>query len=167
MVSVAVHRNGGVHGLQQGLPVYARQNEAPLVQGLGPLCGGPYAHCGERAAYAREEAALLGQCPGVGHYGEGVHLEAVVVVEAEGLVPYHPSVKYKSACLQPLPGPRMAAVQHGHVILLRHGVYRVEKAREVPLGVDVLLVPDQVSYGYPTPQSPSGCRAAPQPSENW
>ena len=33
----------------------------------------------------------------------------------------------------------MAAVQHGHVILLRHGVYRVEKASEVPLGVDVLL----------------------------
>lgn len=103
MVSVAVHRNGGVHCLQQGLPVYARQNEAPFVQGLGPFGGGPYAHCGERAAYAREEAALLGQCPRVGHYGEGVHLETVVVVKTERLMPYHPPVKYKSAGLQPLP----------------------------------------------------------------
>ena len=33
----------------------------------------------------------------------------------------------------------MAAVQHGHVVFPGHGVYRAEQAREVPLGVDVLL----------------------------
>lgn len=33
----------------------------------------------------------------------------------------------------------MAAVQHGHAVPLRHGVYRAEEAREVPLRVDVLL----------------------------
>ena len=33
----------------------------------------------------------------------------------------------------------MAAVQHRHVVFPGHGVYRVEQAREVPLGVDVLL----------------------------
>ena len=139
MVSVAVHRNGGVHCLKQRLPVYARQDEAPLVQGLGPLGGGPYAHCGERVAYAREEAAFLGQCPGVGHHGEGVHLETVVVVESEGLVPDDPPVQLEAARLQSLPRPRMAAVQHRHVVFPGHGVYRAEQAREVPLGVDVLL----------------------------
>ena len=102
MVSVAVHRNSGVHGLQQRPSVDAGEYEAPLVQGLGPFGGGPYAHGGERAAYAGEEAALLGQCPGIRHNGESVHLKAVVVVKAEGLVPYHPPVKYKSAGLQPL-----------------------------------------------------------------
>ena len=33
----------------------------------------------------------------------------------------------------------MAAVQHRHVVFPGHGVYRAEQAREVPLGVDVLL----------------------------
>ena len=88
---------------------------------------------------AREVAALLGQCSRVGHHSEGVHLEAVVVVESEGLVPDDPSVQLEAARLQSLPRPRMAAVQHGHVVFPGHGVYRAEQAREVPLGVDVLL----------------------------
>ena len=54
-------------------------------------------------------------------------------------MPYHPSVKLESAGLQPLPRPGVAAVQHGHAVPLRHGVYRAEEAREVPLRVDVLL----------------------------
>ena len=54
-------------------------------------------------------------------------------------MPYDPSVKLESAGLQPLPRPGVAAVQHGHAVPLRHGVYRAEEAREVPLRVDVLL----------------------------
>ena len=86
-----------------------------------------------------EVAALLGQCSRVGHHSEGVHLKAVVVVESEGLVPDDPPVQFEAARLQPLPRPRMAAVQHRHVVFPGHGVYSAEQAREVPLGVDVLL----------------------------
>ena len=88
---------------------------------------------------AREVAAFLRQCPRVGHHREGVHLEAVVVVKSEGLVPDDPSVQFEAARLQPLSRPRVAAVQHRHVVFPGHGVYRAEQAREVPLCVDVLL----------------------------
>ena len=88
---------------------------------------------------AREVAALLGQCPRVGHHCEGVHLQAVVVMKSEGFVPDDPPVQLEAARLQPLSRPRMATVQHRHVVFPGHGVYRAEQAREVPLRVDVLL----------------------------
>lgn len=36
--------------------------------------------------YRGEETALFGEGATITYYGEGVHLETVVVVEAEGLV---------------------------------------------------------------------------------
>ena len=54
-------------------------------------------------------------------------------------MPDDPPVQLEAARLQPLPRPRMATVQHGHAVFLSHGVYRAEQAREVPLGVNVLL----------------------------
>ena len=87
----------------------------------------------------REEAGLLGQGPGVGHHGEGVHLQAVVVVEAHGLVHSHAGVELEAGGLQALAGARVAGVQDRHVVLLGQRVDRGEQAREVGLGVDVLL----------------------------
>ena len=54
-------------------------------------------------------------------------------------MPDDPPVQLEAARLQSLPRPRMAAVQHRHVVFPGHRVYRAEQAREVPLGVDVLL----------------------------
>ena len=66
--------------------VDAGKDEAAFVQGFGALGAGADADSWERVAYGGEEAALLRKGAGVGHHTEGVHLEAVVVVEAEGLL---------------------------------------------------------------------------------
>ena len=126
-------------GLEQTPLGYAGQREAGLVQRLGALGGGADAHRRERAADAREEAGLLGQGAGVGDNSEGVHLQAVVVVEAHGLVHAHARVELEARGLQALAGARVAGVQDRHVVFLRERVDGGEQAREVRLGVDVLL----------------------------
>ena len=136
---LGVELDGGVDGLQQAALADAGQREACLVQRLGALGGGADAHRRERAADAREEARLLGQGAGVGDHREGVHLQAVVVVEAHGLVHAHARVELKARGLQALAGARVAGVKDRHVVLLCQRVDRGEQAREVGLGVDVLL----------------------------
>ena len=126
-------------GLEQAALADAGEREAGLVQGLGALGGGADAHRRERMPDAREEAGLLGQRAGVGDNGEGVHLQAVVVMEAHGLVHAHALVELKAGSLQTLAGARVAGVQDRHVVLLGERVDRGEQAREVRLGVDVLL----------------------------
>ena len=103
VVPVPVHLHGRVHGLQQRALVDAGQDEAALVEGLGPLGRGPDAHGRERVSHALEEAALLRQRAAVAHHREGVHLETVVVMEAEGLMPDDPPVKPEAARLKALP----------------------------------------------------------------
>ena len=125
--------------LQQAALADAGEREARLVQRLGALGGGADAHRRERVPDAREEAGLLGQGSGVGDHGEGVHLQAVVVVEAHGLVHAHALVELEARGLQALAGTRVAGVQDRHVVLLGQRVDRGEQAREVGLGVDVLL----------------------------
>ncbi len=90
-------------------------------------------------ADAREEAALLGQGAGVGHHAEGVHLEAIIVVEAEGLVLDDAPIELEAAGLQALAAARVAAVEDGHIVLLGHLVDGVEEAEEVLFRVDILL----------------------------
>lgn len=126
-------------GLQQALLGDAGQGEAGLVQRLGALGGGADAHRRERAPDRGEEARLLGQGAGVGDHGEGVHLQAVVVMEAHGLVHAHARVELEARGLQALARARVAGVQDRHVVSLGQGVDRGEQAREVRLGVDVLL----------------------------
>ena len=136
---LGVELDGGVDGLQQAALADACQREAGLVQRLGALGGGADAHRRERMPDAREEAGLLGQRAGVGDNREGVHLQAVVVVEAHGLVHAHARVELEARGLQALAGARVAGVQDRHVVFLRQRVDRGEQAREVRLGVDVLL----------------------------
>ena len=126
-------------GLEQAALADAGEREAGLVQRLGALGGGADAHRRERVPDAREEARLLGQGAGVGDNREGVHLQAVVVVEAHGLVHAHARVELEAGGLQALAGARVAGVQDRHVVFLRQRVDGGEQAREVRLGVDVLL----------------------------
>ena len=119
----------------------AGQRETGLVQRLRALGGGTDAHRRERAADAREEAGLLGQGAGVGDHREGVHLQAVVVVEPHGLVHAH---------------ARVAGVQDRHVVFLGQRVDRGEQAREVRLGVDVLLAVCRQQHVAPGLQSELG-----------
>ena len=126
-------------GLEQAALADACQRETGLVQRLGALGGGADAHRRERVPDAREEAGLLGQGAGVRHHREGIHLQAVVVVEAHGLVHAHARVELEAGGLQALAGARVAGVQDRHVVLLGQRVDGGEQAREVRLGVDVLL----------------------------
>lgn len=96
---LGVELDGGMDGLQQPLLGDAGEREAGLVQGLGALGGGADAHRRERVPDAREEAGLLGQGAGVRHHREGVHLQAVVVVEAHGLVHAHARVELEAGGL--------------------------------------------------------------------
>ena len=125
--------------LQQALLRDAGEREARLVQGLGALGGGADAHRRERMPDRGEEARLLGQRAGVRHHREGVHLQAVVVVEAHGLVHAHAGVQLEAGGLQALAGARVAGVQDRHIVFFGQRVDRGEQAREVRLGVDVLL----------------------------
>ena len=134
-----VELDGRVDGLQQAALADAGEREAGLVQRLGALGGGANAHRRERAADASEEARLLGQRARIGDHREGVHLQAVVVVEAHGLVHAHARVQLEPGGLQALAGARVAGVQDRHVVLLGQRVDRGEQTREVRLGVDVLL----------------------------
>lgn len=134
----------------------ACKREARLVQRLRALGGGTDAHRRERAADAREEAGLLGQGAGVGDHREGVHLQAVVVVESHGLVHAHARVQLEAGGLQALAGARVAGVQDRHVVFLGQRVDRGEQAREVRLGVDVLLAVCRQQHVAPGLQSELG-----------
>ena len=138
-VAVSVHLHGGIHGLEEAVRIDACQDKATLVQSFRSLRGGTDAHRRKRVPHAGEEAALLGQGAAVADHGEGVHLQAVVVMETQGLVLDHPLVQLEAGLLQPLFAAGMAAVQHGHIVLLRHFIDGSEQAYEVLLRVDVLL----------------------------
>ena len=138
-VAVSVHLHGGVHGLEEAVRINACQDETALIQGFGALGGGADAHRWERVPHAGEKAALLGQSATVADHGEGVHLQAVVVVEAQGLVLDHPLVQGEAGLLQALLAPRVAAVQHRHIVLLRHPIDGRKEARKILFRVDVLL----------------------------
>ena len=126
-------------GLEQALFRDAGEREAGLIQCLGTLSGGSDAHRREGMTDRGEEARLLGQSAGVGHHREGTHLQAVVVVEAHRFVHAHARVQLEAGGLKALAGARVAGVQDRHVVFLGQRVNRGEQAREVRLGVDVLL----------------------------
>ena len=90
-------------------------------------------------ADGKVEAALLRQGAGIGDNGQGVHLELIVVVKAQGLVDPNPGIQLKAGLFQPLLASGMAGIEDGHIVLLRQGVDGGEEADEVLLRVDVLL----------------------------
>ena len=139
MVAGFVHLDGGVDGLQEALLVDAGDEEAGFVEGLGALGAGTDADGREGVTDAGEETAFLGEGAAVGDDGESVHLEAVVVVEAEGLVADDARVELESAGFQALAAAGVAAVEDGHVVFPGHGVDGAEEAEEVLLGVDVFF----------------------------
>ena len=86
-----------------------------------------------------EERAFLWQGTAVRHHGEGIHLEAIVVVEAQRLMLNDARVKLEAAGLETLAAARMAAVKDGHVVFLGHLVDGSKQAHEVLLCIDVLF----------------------------
>lgn len=137
--AVLLHLHRQINGLQKLRCVDTGQNKAALVQRLRALGGGADAHRREGLANRQIKARLLRQRAAVGHDAEGVHLQAVIIVEAQRLVGNDAPVQLESAFRQSLTAPGVAGVQHRQVILLRHGVYRREERTEILLRVDVFL----------------------------
>lgn len=139
VVVVAVHGDGGVDGLEEALLVDAGEDEARVVEALGALGAGANADSREGMTHGSEEARFLGERAGVGDNGGGVHLQAVVIMEAERLMAYHARVKLEAALLEAFAAARVAAIEDGHVVLTRDSVDCVEQAQEVLLSVDIFL----------------------------
>ena len=137
--AITAEFHSGVDGLEEAFFVYAGDDEVTFVDGFWPLSARPDADGWERMSYTGEETALLREGTAVTHHREGVHLEAVVVMEAERLVTDDPRVETEPACLKTVAATRMAAVQHRHVVFLCHRIDCIEKAKEVLLRVYVLL----------------------------
>ena len=97
VVAVGGHPNRELDGLQEPPGVDAAEYEAPLVEGLGPLGARPDADSRDGPADGRVERALLREGAAVAHDREGVHLKAVVVMEAERLVADDPRVEPEPA----------------------------------------------------------------------
>lgn len=55
---------------------------AALIQRFRALRRGADAHRRERMPHTGEEAAFLRQCTGIRSYSKGVHMQAVVIMEA-------------------------------------------------------------------------------------
>ncbi len=138
-MAVSDEGDGGVNGLEKAHRVDAGEHEAAFIQSLRAFGAGADADGGERVADGGEEAALLREGAGVADHGKGVHLKAIVVVEAEWLVLNDPAVKLEAGGCQAVAAARMAAVEDRHVVLLGHAVDGSEKAQEVLLCVDILL----------------------------
>ena len=134
-----VEGNRGPHGVQEPSLIDAGERKAALVERLGSLGARADAHSRERTADGGEEARLLGQGAGVRDHAEGVGLQAVVVVEAHGLVHSNKRVELKAGSLQALAAARVAAVENRLAVLLSERIDGREERAEVGLRVDVLL----------------------------
>ena len=138
-MAVANEFDGDIDALEESLGVDAGEDEAALVEGFGALGARADAYGREGMANAGKEATLFGQGARVGDNGESIHLQAVVVVKAQGFVLDDALVELESAGFEALAGARMATVEDGHVVLLGHLVDGIEERQEVLLGVNVLL----------------------------
>ena len=137
--TVTDERDGYIDALQEALGVDAGEDKAAFVQGFGALGGGADADGREGMADGCEEGRLLRQGTTIRNHAEGVHLQAIVVVEAQGFVLDDARVKLESRSLQTLAGARVAAVEDGHIVLLGHRIDGGEEREEVLLGINVFL----------------------------
>lgn len=110
MGALTLKRDGGANRVEQPALVDARQHEAAPVHRLWALSRSPDADRGEWTADRSEVAGLLGERARVRDDGEGVHLEAVVVMEAQGLVRAHQGMQLETRLLQALARARVTAV---------------------------------------------------------
>ena len=81
MVTVLAEFHGGIYCLKKALLVDAGNDEISLVDSLWTFGTCADADGGEWMTYAGKETAFLRESAAVTDYGEGIHLEAVVVVE--------------------------------------------------------------------------------------
>ena len=95
--TLLLHLDCHIGGVEQFPGGNASQDEVAGFQCLGALGGGADAHGGNGMTNGQIEAALLGQGAGVGDDCQSVHLQLVVVVEAQRLVDPDTRVQLETA----------------------------------------------------------------------
>ncbi len=139
MVAILDEFNSDIDALEQALGIDAAEHEAAFVKSFGALGAGADAHGGEWMAHAGEEAGLFRESAAVANYSKGIHLEAVVVVEAQGFVLDDTPIELESTGLKAFAATGMTTVEDGHVVLLGHLIDGIKQGEEVLLGVNILL----------------------------
>lgn len=90
-------------------------------------------------SHAGKEATFLRQCAAIRDNTESVHLQAVIVVEAQRFMLNDMLIQLEPTLLQTLAAARVAGVQDRHVVLLRHLIDCCEQRCKVFLRIDILL----------------------------
>lgn len=139
MGALSLERDSGAHRVEQAAFVDTCEHETAALHSLRALGRGPNADRGERAPNRGEVARLLRERARVRDDGEGVHLEAVIIIEAHGLVRANQRMQLEARLLEALATPGVARVEDGLLVLLREAVDCTEQGAEAPLVVDVLL----------------------------
>ena len=139
VVAIADEFDCRINRLKEALGVDAREDESCFVERLRTFGAGADADSREGVAYRGEEAAFFGERAGIGHHTEGVHLEAVVVVEAKGLMLDDAWVELEATGGKAIARTRVAAVEYRHIVFLCELVDGIEEREEVLLGVDILF----------------------------
>ena len=96
VITIKIHLHRCVYSLQQAFFVNACKHKAALIQRFWELRRGADAHRRECMADACEEAAFLRQCTRIRYYSKGVHLQAVVIMEAQRLMLNYALVQFKA-----------------------------------------------------------------------
>ena len=139
MAALLMQRNRGIHRLQKALFIDACQHKAALIQSLGTFRRSADTNCRERMSHRGEEAGLLRQSSGVADHRKGIHLQAVIIMEAQRFMADDPGVKPETALLQPFSGAGMAGIQNRHIILPCQSVNRCEQRGKILCRVDILF----------------------------
>ena len=115
VIAIKVHLHRCVYSLQQAFFVNACEHEAAFVQRFRALRRGADAHRRECMADACEEVAFLRQCTGIRYYSKGVHLQAVVIMEAQRLMLNYALVQSVTRSKPPAPTRRSFIFMNCHL----------------------------------------------------
>lgn len=133
-VAVALHPDGHLDGLDNGVGGDGADYEHAAVDGLLPL-----GRCAHRNRREVEYGALFGKGAAVAHHAEGIHLQFVVVKESERFVKHHVPVKTELPLFDRLAGTWMTGIDDRHSVGLGEPVDRLHQRDEVGLDIDVFL----------------------------
>ena len=139
VIAYLIHCDSRIDRLQKSLFINARKDKASLVKRFRAFRRGTDADRRERLANAGKEARFFGKRTAVGNDGKCVHLQAVIIVEAERLVLNDTLIQRKAACFQAFFASRMAGIKDGHIVFFRHFVDGSEQRSEILFRVDVFF----------------------------
>lgn len=130
----ALHGDSQLRRLLHTLLCDAPNDHRTLVQHFGPLGGGA-----DQDPAEAQHGAFLAEGSAVAEDDQAVHLQTVVIEEAEGREVAHQRVKLEMPLPDKFHAARMRGIDHRHLIDLGHVVDGLHQGKEVFLDVDVFL----------------------------